>query len=276
MQSRSGMGRYPREPYSESSIIRPDTPLRDLVGFQKGSTDDLTFETLKALHLSPRCRSRGNGSRRAPRATSPGHHNSGIAKRHERLFSRPLAYRPQTNIRANTYTQAVASQASSTASVADSSREQDSSLTTSSPPSDSHHENPLPCTSRDSVRLPDLDANDEAEVQVSASRGADAHVAYEVHVRERAQNECGASGLYDDNMRIALTLLSKPDTEHQANLDAASDDCRDLFLEYYHQTCGGIAAEEESQDDAYWKWDPARQQWFHKDAKTQSVVWFLG
>jgi hypothetical protein len=66
------------------------------------------------------------------------------------------------------------------------------------------------------------------------------------------------------------------ETEFQANLLAASEESRHLFLEYYKRTHGAENNENENDEDNYWTWDRKRQQWYHTNGDTGSIVWFLG
>ncbi|KAI1129905.1 hypothetical protein F5Y10DRAFT_263641 [Nemania abortiva] len=67
-----------------------------------------------------------------------------------------------------------------------------------------------------------------------------------------------------------------PNSEHQANLAAASEETRPLYVEYYERANGSDYVEEEDTADNYWKWDIERQQWHHINEDTKSEAWFPG
>ncbi|KAI1757854.1 hypothetical protein F4782DRAFT_524553 [Xylaria castorea] len=224
-------------------------------------------------------------SRRTSKATSYRHRNSGVAKRQERTFAtRPLPLRPQISDAGNVDTHAAISQASTTDSAADTVRscEQDSSSTALSPLSDHNHWGILSCAFHDNIWRTSFDTNDEAEAQVSASQDANACLANEAPLDELVKHEFesgdSATGCPSSSSEQpeGLSPLLHLDTEFQANLLAAPEDSRYLFLEYYEHTHGDRIIEAENQSEVYWKWDLDRQQWFHKDPSTQSVMWFLG
>ncbi|KAI1374436.1 hypothetical protein F4677DRAFT_426106 [Hypoxylon crocopeplum] len=77
-----------------------------------------------------------------------------------------------------------------------------------------------------------------------------------------------------EDQRLSYQSLN-PGSEYQANLDAVSPDCRDLFLR-----CCPTAADKpdmEAEDDSvdlYWTWSREKEQWFHVDEERNTVVWF--
>ncbi|KAJ3578424.1 hypothetical protein NPX13_g2142 [Xylaria arbuscula] len=81
---------------------------------------------------------------------------------------------------------------------------------------------------------------------------------------------------FEDRGQAAAESQGYPNTEYYANLLAASEDCRDLFKEFYERIHGDAGKETDASTDTYWKWDQKRQQWFHEDPDTHSVVWFRG
>ncbi|KAI1152894.1 hypothetical protein F4825DRAFT_417537 [Nemania diffusa] len=66
----------------------------------------------------------------------------------------------------------------------------------------------------------------------------------------------------------------EPSTEHQANLEAASEHTQPLYLEYYERAYGKDYVEEEDIAYTYWKWDKQKQQWHHRNEDTKSEAWF--
>lgn len=72
-----------------------------------------------------------------------------------------------------------------------------------------------------------------------------------------------------------MQLSHEYKTEYEANLAAASDETRQLFIEYYERTYGPDYVEEEDIAHTYWKWDQKRQQWHHRNEDTGSEAWFL-
>ncbi|KAI0453738.1 hypothetical protein F5B21DRAFT_478343 [Xylaria acuta] len=250
----------------------------------RSADGDLTPEELEALHISSGYYSPSNCSRRASTATSYRRYYSGIAKQQERPSAeQPIQSRPQIHDVGNVETPGAISEASTPDSVADTvgSCEQDSSSTALSLPSDHNHGIIAPCVSHNNTWPINSDANYEAEAQASASQDANVYLANEVPFSEQIEHELesydSALGLHEDDEQLAeLSPSLHPDTEFQANVLAASEDSRHLFMEYYKRTHGNRVIEAKSQSEAYWKWDPERQQWFHKDPNTQSVVWFLG
>ncbi|KAI1118654.1 hypothetical protein F5Y14DRAFT_222944 [Nemania sp. NC0429] len=88
--------------------------------------------------------------------------------------------------------------------------------------------------------------------------------------------EVQSPGRLDDESTTRLRLLRESNTEYEANLAAASDETRHLFIEYYERAYGHNYVEEEDVADTYWKWDQGRQQWHHKNEDTGSEAWFLG
>ncbi|GAP92571.1 hypothetical protein SAMD00023353_8600210 [Rosellinia necatrix] len=65
-----------------------------------------------------------------------------------------------------------------------------------------------------------------------------------------------------------------PKTEFEANFAATPIDSRGLYLRYYESAHGALEIEQDDRHD-YWEWDRAREQWFHVDANTKSVIWFV-
>ncbi|TRX90829.1 hypothetical protein FHL15_008233 [Xylaria flabelliformis] len=225
-----------------------------------------------------------NYSRRTSTATSYRHRNSGVAKRQERAFTtKPMPLRPRISDTGNVDTHTAISQASTTDSAADSVRscEQDSSSTALSLLSDLNHGAIPPCVFHDNTAPTDSDANINTAAQVSVSQEGDSYLANEAPFSEQVEHDfesgdSATSCLSSCEQLAGLSPLLHHDTEFRANFLAAPKDSRHLFLEYYKRTHGGQVIEAESQSEVYWKWDPERQQWFHKDPNTQSVMWFLG
>jgi len=85
----------------------------------------------------------------------------------------------------------------------------------------------------------------------------------------------------------SAVLPPAPVSEHEANLAAASVETRPLYLAYYERTKNSNPAnnnpfinparKSDSEVDAaaYWTWDRGRQQWYHRDEETKSIVWFF-
>ncbi|KAI0467550.1 hypothetical protein F4859DRAFT_237223 [Xylaria cf. heliscus] len=249
---------------------------------RRSADDALTPKALEAFHIPPRHYILSHLSRRTSTVTSCRLHNSGIVKRP--VSTRPIASQPQISDVGNVDTNAAVSQVSSAESVVDTvgSCEQDSSSTGLSLLSDPNHGNSPPCILDNNIWPANSDANDEAAAQVSATPDAEVYQTNEASPNERIQHESegddDALDLHedDDQTAAASSLSLYPDTEFQANLLAAPEDSRHLFLEYYERTHGNQVIEAESQSEVYWKWDQEKQKWFHKDANTESVVWFMG
>ncbi|KAH8162785.1 hypothetical protein CIB48_g5466 [Xylaria polymorpha] len=261
------------------------TPNRAVTIRKRSADDDLTPEALEALQISPVHYSLSNCPRRTSTATSYRHHNNGIAKRQEHpTVTRLIPSPPQISDVGDVDAHAAAiSQASTTDSAADSVRscEQDSLSTASSVVSDLNRGRTPACVSSNYTWLVNSDGNDEAEAQVSVSQDANVCQADKAPLNQRMEQESqgdndSLSSHEDDVQATASSLSLHPDTEFEANLLAASEDSRHLFLEYYRRTHGDRAMKVESPSEVYWEWDQERQQWFHKEANTQSVVWFLG
>ncbi|KAI1166715.1 hypothetical protein F5B18DRAFT_28282 [Nemania serpens] len=83
-------------------------------------------------------------------------------------------------------------------------------------------------------------------------------------------------GCSDDEYAPGVWPSRQSNTEYEANLAAASDETRPLFIEYYKRTYGDNYVEEEDTAHTYWKWNQDRQQWHHKNEDTGSEAWFLG
>ncbi|KAI1504692.1 hypothetical protein F5X99DRAFT_370705 [Biscogniauxia marginata] len=66
----------------------------------------------------------------------------------------------------------------------------------------------------------------------------------------------------------------KPVSEYQANLEAVSPECKDLFLEATAHVKEETDLAEDDSIDKYWTWCPDRQQWFHEDTDCNTIVWF--
>lgn len=125
----------------------------------------------------------------------------------------------------------------------------------------------------------DSDANDEPEVQVCHNEDDD--LDRTSGTPDDDDDDDGQSGSEDDDsvppeQHQETRQSSCPETEHQANLLAAPEDSRHLYLEYYKSVHGDVRTETDEKNDDYWQWDKERQQWFHEDAHARSVVWFLG
>ncbi|KAI8948967.1 hypothetical protein F4801DRAFT_428845 [Xylaria longipes] len=304
MPSLSGTRLCPQPSNSEKAVIKPYPYLRwhypinvqdrnepptsynPTTIRRRSADDDPTPKALQDLYISSGHYGLSNCSRPTSTATSYRHHNSSIAKWQEHPFAiRPMPSQPQTIDAGKVDASSVAiSLASTTDSVADTvgSCEQDSSSTTLSLLSDLNHGGTAPCAFHNNIRPTNSDANDGAEAQVSASQDAGVYLANDAApLSERIQHESedhdDASGSHENDEQAAeLSPSLRLDTEFQANLLAAPEDSRYLFLEYYKRTHGDRGIETRSQSEVYWKWDIEKQKWFHKDPGTQSVVWFLG
>ncbi|KAI0198410.1 hypothetical protein F4808DRAFT_436344 [Astrocystis sublimbata] len=153
------------------------------------------------------------------------------------------------------------------------------STTTLSRPSEPDH-NVVPCDSNANHITPYT--NNGAEPQPLESYVNEVHPVFDdasTHESMQQDAEAAYQGTYfiEDDPKVAELLLSRSAiTEYDANLEAASDDSRHLFAEFYKRTYGEATAENEGPSEEYWKWDDKIQQWFHMDAKTQLVEWFMG
>ncbi|KAI0446352.1 hypothetical protein F4803DRAFT_547345 [Xylaria telfairii] len=303
MPSLSGTRLCPQRSNSQQVVIKPHPPYRSHCPAnardrsyttptsyspatirKRPADDDLIPQGLEALQISPVHYSLSNCPGRPSTAASYRHHNNGIAKRQERPTVTPIPSPPHiSDVRDVDAHAAIVSQASTTDSAADSVRscEQDSSSTASSLVSDLNRGITPECVSSNYTWLPNPDANNEAEVQVSASQHANICQANETPRSQPMQQESegdndSLSSHEDEVLALAPSLSLRPETEFEANLLAASEDSRHLFLEYYRRTHGDQVTKVESPSEVYWEWDQERQQWYHKEANTQSVVWFLG
>ncbi|KAI3330157.1 hypothetical protein F4824DRAFT_505359 [Ustulina deusta] len=221
---------------------------------------NLVHKALNDLRISPECYDPSDCYRRTSTADPPRRSSSGITKRRERL-GQPIPLRPQKGVKEGASTQADTSLPFSSGPAPDSSCEQYVTITSTS--------------------LPDYNANEETAFHNSVGKDDDGDTCLtnEVPSSEQAQQDSegdNATVLHEDDEQLALPSLIHPDTEYHANLAAASEECRDLFRDYYQRTHGDSRTETEDHTDPYWKWDQERHQWFHKDADTKSVVWFLG
>ncbi|KAI0543810.1 hypothetical protein F4679DRAFT_567326 [Xylaria curta] len=225
-----------------------------------------------------------NYSRRNSTATSYRQRNSGVTKRQERAFAiKHIPLRPRPSDAGNVDTHTAISQASTTESLVDTVRscEQDSSSTILSVLSDPNHGASPPCVFHNDTAPTSSDANNETAAQVSVSQEGDPCLTDEALFSEQMKHELesgnSATSCSSKGEQLAgLSPLLQHDTEFKANFLAAPEDSRYLFVEYYKRTHGDRVVEAESQSEVYWKWDPKRQQWFHKDPNTQLVMWFLG
>ncbi|KAI3321073.1 hypothetical protein HD806DRAFT_504514 [Xylariaceae sp. AK1471] len=122
----------------------------------------------------------------------------------------------------------------------------------------------------------DSNANAETKGQshVSGDEGLRITRALPLCHETEIEVEAKASGSPGDAYIPSLQLPLEPDTEYQANLAAASDETRPLFIEYYERTHGGDDTEDEDMADTYWKWDTEKKEWFHTNEDTESVLWF--
>ncbi|KAI5922869.1 hypothetical protein F4810DRAFT_242413 [Camillea tinctor] len=68
--------------------------------------------------------------------------------------------------------------------------------------------------------------------------------------------------------------LLNPVSEYQANLDAVSPECKELFLEANAQFKDDAELLEDDSVDTYWTWSQEKQQWFHEDTDCNTIVWF--
>ncbi|KAI8628480.1 hypothetical protein F5Y19DRAFT_141912 [Xylariaceae sp. FL1651] len=131
-------------------------------------------------------------------------------------------------------------------------------------------------SSNDSCVRLDSDANIETKGKSHVSGDGELRTAGHLPSGQQAESglESSGSGSLDYACLLALLSPLHPKNEFQANLVAASDETRPLFLQYYERTYGGYIVEDEDTASNYWKWDQDRQQWFHRDEDTQSVMWF--
>lgn len=79
------------------------------------------------------------------------------------------------------------------------------------------------------------------------------------------------------DQRLRYPFLN-PVSEYQANLDAVSPECKELFLEATtNARCGDETTnlpEDDDSVDTYWAWSQEKQQWFHEDTDCNTIVWF--
>ncbi|KAI0811297.1 hypothetical protein GGR55DRAFT_642391 [Xylaria sp. FL0064] len=257
MSTLSGKKIYPQRPRTDNSPGGPPLYLlqwphwvythstqcsTSVFGIQKGcrrsSTGDLTNKTGKVLLISPGRYNLSNYYRRTSTAVSLRHSSSGITKRREHSFERAIPLRLQTEARQNADKQAYDSASSSWERASDS----------------SFH---VPVGKNDDGLYLPNDAP-SSEQRPEGSEGDDG---VEPHEKDE---------------QLGLSPSIHLDTEHHANLVAASDECRHLYQEYYERSHGDSVTETDDHTDAYWKWDRGKHQWFHKDAETRSIVWFMG
>ncbi|KAI0530200.1 hypothetical protein GGR58DRAFT_248429 [Xylaria digitata] len=256
MSTLSGRRSYPRRSYIDNSIDRRRplhhsfytqncnclTPISDKQGrFRRKSTSDLKPKVPqgpRAVHTPSACSSPSIYYRRTPTtAVSPRRSRCGITKRQERPRKQSIPSRPQISVKEDTSTQADASAVTLSESASGSS------------------------------------------FQVSVGKYNHVCQTKEAPSSERILKNSGGGNtpvVHEDDRKLTSSSLFRPKTEYEANLLAASEETRDLYLEYYNRTHSGSGTEAEDYSEAYWKWDSERQKWFHTDADTQSVVWFLG
>ncbi|KAI1347296.1 hypothetical protein F5Y01DRAFT_329739 [Xylaria sp. FL0043] len=126
----------------------------------------------------------------------------------------------------------------------------------------------------------DPNANEEIAVHVPVGKNDDGlSLTNEAPSSElRPQEPEGDNGVepHEKDEQLGSPSSIHLNTEHHANLVAASDECRYLYQEYYERSHGDSVTETDDHTDVYWKWDREKHQWFHKDAETQSIVWFMG
>ncbi|KAI0010413.1 hypothetical protein F4779DRAFT_313475 [Xylariaceae sp. FL0662B] len=101
----------------------------------------------------------------------------------------------------------------------------------------------------------------------AATRGRDLEVCDEDFWRSNIRIDVG-------DQRRSYKLLN-PGSEYQANLEAVSPECKDLFT----QCCPTPADQSDMKDeddsvDSYWTWSIEKQQWFHADDECGTTVWF--
>ncbi|KAI1322841.1 hypothetical protein F5Y16DRAFT_385355 [Xylariaceae sp. FL0255] len=77
----------------------------------------------------------------------------------------------------------------------------------------------------------------------------------------------------DDDGAITPTPTRIPKTTHEANLDAVSDEFKDLYEAYWEVNKDTIIVGEEEVSRAYWTWSKEQQQWYHK-SETGSIYWY--
>ncbi|KAI0430016.1 hypothetical protein F5Y09DRAFT_342125 [Xylaria sp. FL1042] len=275
MSTLSGKKIYPQRPHTEHSPGEPPPCLLQwpqwtyiestkfsthLLEIQRGrrrrSTGDLTHKTGKVRLSSGRC-SPNNCYRRTSTAVSPLRSNGGISKRREHSSKQTIPLQLRTRVKENPNTQAPNSLPSSSERASGSSYEQ--------------------CTAT-STSLSNPNANEEIAVHVSVGKNDDGlSLTNEAPSSEQRPKEPeGDNAVESHEDSECLGSSTHPDTEHHANLVAASDECRHLYQEYYERTHDDSVIEEDNRTDAYWKWDRKKHQWFHKDPETQSIVWFMG
>ncbi|KAI2617763.1 hypothetical protein GGR54DRAFT_195140 [Hypoxylon sp. NC1633] len=72
-----------------------------------------------------------------------------------------------------------------------------------------------------------------------------------------------------------LYKFLNPGSEYQANLDAVSPQCKDLFVRCCPVPSDNLDAElEDDSVDPYWTWSQEKEQWSHKDKERGTTVWF--
>lgn len=259
--SLSGIDIYPRRIFDEDTIVKPLTfpprrhstqaraqsyPRRtpgDRIRVENGPGDDVAPGDLYASHMSPVDQCPKDSCRRFSATPTSHNHGDRVTKCSRVTAGLRIPLRPRGCGRENTKIPpaAAASLASSAESAGNSSCERVSSIATTIPS--------------------DCGANDEPEVQVCGSE-------------DDEERQPGSED--DDSVPPEQHQDTGPETEHQANLLAAPEDSRHLYQEYYKSIYGEGRAEADDKNDDYWKWDRDRQRWFHEDAHTRSVVWFLG
>ncbi|KAI1631217.1 hypothetical protein F4809DRAFT_658320 [Biscogniauxia mediterranea] len=93
----------------------------------------------------------------------------------------------------------------------------------------------------------------------------------------RGADESGEVNIPTDtgDQRLRYPFLN-PVSEYQANLDAVSPECKELFLEATNAQCEDDETDSPEDDsvDTYWAWSQEKQQWFHEDTDCNTIVWF--
>ncbi|KAI1079919.1 hypothetical protein F5B20DRAFT_143583 [Whalleya microplaca] len=72
-----------------------------------------------------------------------------------------------------------------------------------------------------------------------------------------------------------LYNMLNPVSEYQANLEAVSPECKDLFTQCCPAPVDQSNMEDEDDSvDPYWTWSREKQQWFHVDDESSTTIWF--
>lgn len=122
-----------------------------------------------------------------------------------------------------------------------------------------------------------FDANAESEGLSHVSRYGEPGITHCQPLDQKKQitPEFHSPGCPDDEYAPGVQPSREYKTEYEANIEAASDETRQLFIEYYERTYGHGYVEAADIAQNYWKWDQEREQWHHKNEETGSEAWFL-